>query len=399
MNKKSIAGVVTLLAPYVFSFAFAMDVYVPSVPEIMREFNASQNSIQITLSIFIFVVGLGQLLIGPFSDQIGRKNIGLVSAMVFAFGSFLCAIATNVQFLIIARVIQALGGCGMMVVPMAMVRDMFAENEAAKVYSFLNCGIAMSPLFAPIIGGYLAEWFGWRAGFVFLLILGLIAFTIGFLKFDETLLIENRIRVSRDIFKRYGIILRNIEFLTFSIIGLSAISVFFTFFSVSPYIIINLLHTPVQHFGFYFFLVGFTFFIGSLISGKLVEYAGIFKTVTLGVVILFLSGLLMLCWYLTFGLSLAEFIIPSMVAVFGCAFMVGACAGGAMQPFAHMAGSAAAALGAIEFVGAAIVGDITMLWKVQSTMSYNITMLAVASISILALLCYKLITLPKGVKQ
>ena len=390
MDKKNITGVVTLLAPYIFSFAFAMDVYVPSVPQIMRELHASKNSIQVTLSIFIFVVGLGQLLIGPFSDQIGRRTIGLLSAMIFAFGSLLCAVASDVQFLIIARVIEAIGGCGMMVIPMAMVRDMFAENEAAKVYSFLNCGIAMSPLFAPIIGSYLAEWFGWRAGFVFLLILGLIAFTIGFFKFDETLPAENRMRLSRDIFKCYWIIMRNAEFLTFSLIGLSAISVFFTFFSVSPYIIINVLHTPVQHFGFYFFLVGLTFFIGSLISGKLVEQVGVFKTITLGVIILFISSLWMLFWYLLFGLSLAEFIMPSMLAVFGGAFMMGACAGGAMQPFAHMVGSAAAALGAIEFVGAAIVGNITMLWKVQSTMSYNIAMLAVASVSILALLFYKL---------
>ena len=398
MNKRNIFSVVVLLAPYVFSFAFALDVYVPSIPQIMRELSASQNSVQLTLSIFIFVVGLGQLLIGPFSDQIGRRVIGLVSAMVFAFGSLLCAIATNIEFLIMARVIEALGGCGMMVIPMAMVRDMFSENEAAKVYSFLNCGIAMSPLFAPIIGSYLAEWFGWRAGFIFLLILGLTAFAFGLLKFDETLAMEKRIRVSRDIFRRYAVILRNAEFLTFSVIALSAISVFFTFFSVSPYIIINLLHTPVQYFGFYFFLVGFTFFIGSLISGKLVERAGVFKTVALGVIILLLSALLMLFWYLFFGMSLAEFVVPSMAAVFGCAFMIGACAGGAMQPFPHMAGSAAAALGAIQFVGAAIIGDITLLWQVRSTMSYNITMLAVASISILALLYYKLITLHKGVE-
>ena len=390
MQKNYMIKMVMILAPYVFSFAFAMDVYIPSVPQMMLALHTSQENIQITLSIFIFVIGVGQLLIGPLSDQFGRRKIALLGTIVFTLGSLLCALASNISILIIARMIQALGACGMIVVAMAIVRDLFSGDEAAKVYSFLNCGIAMSPLFAPIIGGYLAKWFGWRAAFFFLLLLGILAFFLAFFKIKETLPMEKRIKVNGDIFKRYWQIISNPTFCTFALIAFAALTMFFTFFSSSAYIIINLLHTPMQHFGFYFFLVGVSFFIGSIVSGKLAGVLGTFKTVATGVIILSLSGLLMLAWYLSFGVSLAEFIVPSMLSAFGGAFMVGGSAAGAMQLFPHMAGAAAAALGSIEFIGAAIVGNIVLLWKIQSTLPYNIALLLLAGLSLIAITTYKL---------
>ena len=392
-SKTSLVGVVAVLAPYVFSFAFAMDIYLPSVPQMMLALHTSQEQVQLTLSIFIFIVGLGQLVMGPVSDQIGRRKIALFSAAVFAVGSLLCGLSPSIAILIIARVIQAIGACGMMVVAMAIVRDLFSGNQAAKAYSFLNCGIAISPLFAPIIGGYLAKWFAWRAAFFFLLLLGVLAFVLVFFKIKETLPAEKRIKLDYHLFKRYLEIVKHPTFRTFAIIAFAALAMFFTFFSSSVFIIINLLNTPVEHFGFYFFLVGLAFFVGSLISGKLVEYVGTFRIVFTGVIILLLSGLLMLYWYLNFGLSLAEFIIPSMLSAIGGAFMIGASAAGAMQLFPHMAGSAAAALGAIQFISAAIVGNVVMLWKVQSTMPYNITLLLLAGVSLVTIIYYKLMIL------
>lgn len=387
MKNKTLSTVI-LLSPLVFSFAFAMDIYIPAVPTMKEILHTSQANIQLTLSLFMFATGLGQLLMGPTADQFGRRLVGLWSVAFFIVGSVLCSLANSIELLIIARIIQSFGGCGMLVIAFAIVRDQFSGKEAAKVYSFLNCGIGMSPLFAPIIGSYLFEWFNWRAGFIFLTIMGLIILVIMFFKIKETLPLEKRVKIDSGIFLRYWNILKNPTFLCYSICSTAGLMMFFVFFSSSPYIVINLLHTPVRYFGYYFFTVGFMFFIGSLICGKISGKIGAFITVIIGNCLLLLAGLTMLIWYYISGVGAAEYLIPCMLAGIGGSFMMGAGLGGAMEPFGEIAGSAAALAGCLEFLFAALLGNYVMQWPVTSTVPLSITMTALSAAALLAMIIY-----------
>ena len=386
MKNRSILGTVSILAPFVFSFAFAMDIYIPAVPQMVGIFHTSQLAVQVTLSIFMLIVGIAQLFIGPISDQYGRRKLALLSTSIYLVGSLFCALSPNIDVLIVSRAVQALGGSGMLVVALAIVRDCFSGNDSAKVYSFLNCGLATSPLFAPIIGSYLVVFFNWQAGFVFLTLLGMIILIISWFKIKETLSPENRIRVDLTLFGRYWRILRNREFIAYTISASAALSIFFTFFSSSPYIIIKLLHVSQQDFGYYFFIIGLTFFIGSLISGRIVSYFGVFKTVLIGAVIMTLAGMIMLGWYYYVGLTVANYLFPCMLAGIGGALMMGAGAGGAMEPFPDIAGSAAAVLGCIQFLSSALIGTFVMHWHVSSTIPLALTMLTMGSLSLYSLL-------------
>ena len=390
MSKKSnwpygIVKTAWILGPLVFAFAFALDIYIPTIPQLLRIFHTSESHIQLTLSLFLFFSGVGQLLFGPLSDQFGRIRITLLSIVLFLVGTLWCALSVSVFSLIIGRIIEAVGACGTMVCGYAIVRDVFDGVEMAKVYSYLNGFISISPLFAPVIGGYLDEYFGWRSVFIGLLFIGVLCLvmTLGFVK--ETLPASKRYPIHWNTFSHYGEVFKNAQFLAYFLCSAVGICVFFTFFSTSPYILIQLLHVPADHFGFYFGMLGVVLLAGSLIGAKIVEHVGIYKTTLLGALLVLVGGLVMWASYGVFGLTIVGFVLPFAISGLGSALMVGSASAGAMAPFPNRAGVASAALGFGRFGLSAVNGSILMLWRVNSTvpLSINYILLGVISLGIL----------------
>lgn len=388
LASRSLLGIITILAPQIFGFALALDIYVPSIPFIQQTFGVNQTIIQLTVSLFMLTTGIGQLLLGPISDQIGRRKVLLMSIFIFIIGSLFCMLASNISWLIIARVIQAFGACGMMVSAFAIVRDLFSGDDCAKIYSFLNSTIALSPLLAPIAGGYLQYWISWRASFAALALVGIMVLISGIANINETLNPANRRSLKKELFIDYWRVLKTPSFLIYTFCASTAFCAFITFFSSSAYIIIDLLKIPEQHFGFYFGSIGIVFFIGSLISGYSAKHLGTFKTVFIGALLMILSGLVMLFWYDHFGLSVYAFMGPMMLTGIGGAMLMGGGAGGAIEPFPEMAGTASALFGSIEFVFAFGVSQIVMSWPVNSTLplGYTLTILGILAFIVVALL-------------
>ncbi len=375
MKKHSAMGLIALLAPLVVSFAFGQDIFVPEVPQLIDILHTNQAMVQLTLSLFMLAVGAGQLIVGPLSDQFGRKKIVLISTALYCLSSVMAAAVPTINLLIVARILQGLGACGMMVSAFAIVRDCFAGDECAKIYSYLNCAISISPLFAPMIGSYLDLWFGWRAPFVALAIISLLVFIANLILLTETQDPKNKIKISMTLFKRYWQILRNRDFATYSFAATSALACFFTFFSISSYIIIKILQIPETQFGYYFATVGLIFFFASLLSGHLCTKIGTVKVVLIGSIGFLISGIWMTLWTLKSGTTIANFMLPSCLTAITGAFLLGGGAGGALAPFGEMAGTAAALLGAMEFLGATIVGSFIMQWPVKSNLPYAIPLM------------------------
>jgi DHA1 family bicyclomycin/chloramphenicol resistance-like MFS transporter len=372
MRHYSVVGLIALLAPLVFSFAIGQDIFIPVVPKMMDVLHASQSSVQLTLSLFMSAVGFGQLISGPLSDQFGRRRIILWGLFLYIVASLLCAFATTLPLLIAARVLEGFGACGMMVGAFAVVRDLYSGNESARLYSYLNGAIAVSPLLAPLMGGLLDTWFGWRAPFVALGVIGLITAIPTWFLLSETQPPQYRVKADFSIIKRYARIISNKQFFCFAFAASSSLASFFVFFSVSPYVLMTLLHVPEVNFGFYFALVGTVFFIMSLISAKLCLRWGIFPVVILGTSLIAFSGIVGFLWYTFFGLSVVGFVIPACIASSGGACLMGSGAGGALEPFGEIAGSASAVLGAFEFLLSTITGSIVMSWNIQSDLPFAI---------------------------
>lgn len=387
MNNYKPYQIILLLTPFVFSFAFGLDIYIPIVPQMTEIFQTTPAMIQLTLSLFLFFTGLGQLFIGPLSDRFGRQTIFTLSSLIYGLGSLACAFSSTVGYLIFSRIVCSIGACGMLVTSFAVIRDLYSQEKSAKMYSYLNGGIGVSPTFAPILGGYLAFYYGWYSVFFFLAAIGFFSLFISRKFIGETHPKENRISLDKAIFNRYRRIFSNRQLIVFSLISGFAEGVFFSFFSISPFIIIGLLGVPTHEFGYYFAAFGSVIALGGIASGKIVEKLGIQSTIMIGISLMLFGGISMLLWFYIGGLSLSGFLIPMVIACTGAMFLVGASASAALEPFGDIAGTASAAFGALQFSLSALVGYLLMFFPVSSTIPYGVCIILMA---ILSLSCFSL---------
>jgi DHA1 family florfenicol/chloramphenicol resistance protein-like MFS transporter len=386
MHDKSKLVVAFILAPFVFSFAFGLDIYIPVVPEMQQVFHISQFMVQMTLSLFLMGTAIGQILFGPLSDRFGRYSVALFSSILFTLGALGCALSNDIGFLLVNRVICAFGACGMFVVAFAIIRDLYSGDDSAYMYSILNGAISVSPVFAPVIGSYLGVWFGWRSVFWFLVGLGLFITLSTRLFYKETLPVDKRISLNKTVFTRYLILFTSKTFVRSILLCGLGISICFSFFSISPFIIMDLLHVNKEYFGYYFAVFGLAIGVGGFLGASLIARIGTLKTIYVGLGCAFLGGLAMLVINLIFGLYLMPFLLTMAVACVGAVFICGASAAQAMEPFPDMAGTASAGLGMMQFLIAAIVGSVLMRFPITSSMSFAICILIISVVMFFLLL-------------
>jgi DHA1 family bicyclomycin/chloramphenicol resistance-like MFS transporter len=140
----------------------SVDMYLASWPEIGRLLQASPGEVQLTLSVYLVGFGLAQLIYGPLSDRHGRKPVLLAAVAIYTLASIACMVAPSIEFLIVARFIQAIGGSGILILPRAIARDLHDGVYVARELSRIAAVMALTPVIAPLIGAVLQVAFGWR---------------------------------------------------------------------------------------------------------------------------------------------------------------------------------------------------------------------------------------------
>jgi len=163
------------------------DMYLPSLPDIARQLGASTAQVQLTISAYLIGFAVGQILYGPISDRHGRKPVLLAAVALYCAASFVCALSTSIEMLIVARFVQALGGSGGIVLARAIVRDLYSGARAGRELSLIGSVMALAPVLAPLVGGALQTGFGWRSIFVTLVAAGLSGAGVIWLLLPETL--------------------------------------------------------------------------------------------------------------------------------------------------------------------------------------------------------------------
>ncbi|MFV3092050.1 multidrug effflux MFS transporter [Pseudomonas sp. GW6] len=172
--------------------AIAIDMYLPAMPAMQQHFATSSGWVQASLAIFLIGLAIGQLVYGPIADRYGRRKPLLVGMVCFLLGSLLILVAGNIETVLLGRLLQAVGGAAALVIPRAIVADLFDDDQAARVYSMLMLVMGLGPVLAPSLGGVLAEHFGWQAIFASLALFGLLCLGAIYLWIDESLPQERR---------------------------------------------------------------------------------------------------------------------------------------------------------------------------------------------------------------
>lgn len=345
-----------LLAPMVLALPFAMDIYVPAIPHITTLLHATHTQMQLTLNLFMLVSGFMQMLVGPITDRFGRRRVTLVLAMLFGLGSAMCAATNTFLWLLVGRVIQATGSCGLLAMGSTIARDLYDGNTLARTSSYLNMIIAFSPLFAPFIGSQIDLRWGWR--WVFLSLVGLASLilymTINHL--PETLPATYRMKNWHGLTEHYRSLLMDQGFLFYSMAGMFGLTSIFLFCAISPVILMVVLKTPERLYGFYFAFMGLSFFFGSLLCSRLVDHLGIYRTTMIGFMLSLLGGIWMITWIMVTGLSVYNFCVPMLVIGIGGSCSMSSGAAGAVQHFKHISGIASALCTGSRFLFAALAG-------------------------------------------
>ncbi len=243
----------------------------PALPVAARNLDVSSGTIQLTLTLYLIGLAGGQLLYGPLSDRIGRRPALLGGLVLYAAGSLACAAAPGVASLIVARVVQAIGGCSGLVLGRAILRDVSSPREAAAKLALLNLFQSVAPASAPLVGGLLATFLGWRAIFLLLATIGLVTLAATLRTLPETNQARSTGGGLGSMLRSYRRLLGLPEFRALAIGGACSTTCFFAFLSAAPFIFTGLLRRPPAEIDFYFVIPIIGFSIDSFVANRLVR--------------------------------------------------------------------------------------------------------------------------------
>jgi len=258
-----------LLALFTFSGTLAMHIFVPALALAGRELNAGSGAMQLTVSLYILGLAIGQLIYGPLSDRYGRRPVLMGGLVLFVAAGLASALATQASALIAARLFQALGGCAGLVLGRAIVRDTAGPTNAAKRLALMNLMVSLAPGAAPIVGGLLAGSLGWRSILLLMSVLGVVNFVFAWRLLPETGPARAKATVGA-LGREYRRLLASRAFLGFSIGGGCATTSMYAFIASAPFIFVDQLHRPASEVGIYLAVLVSGVWLGSALTSRLI---------------------------------------------------------------------------------------------------------------------------------
>jgi DHA1 family bicyclomycin/chloramphenicol resistance-like MFS transporter len=345
----------TLILSALVAFApMSIDMYLPTLPALERYFSTDTASVQHTLASFFAGLAIGQLLYGPVADRYGRKPPLYFGLTLYVIASAACALAPDIGSLIVLRFLQAVSGCAGMVVARAMVRDLYDRQESAHVYSILLMVMGIAPIVAPLAGGYLLTWFGWRSIFWVLALFGVACLVAVKWKLPETLAHDRpRMPLSKAL-GNYAALLANRRYLGYALSGGFGQAGMFAYISGSPFVFIELYGVPAQYFGWLFGLNAVGIIALTQANRRLLLKHDSDRLLDFGNLAGFLACLVLLAAAMSSAAGLIGILVPLFFIVSLRGLTFPNAAAGAMAPFPEKAGSASALLGSMQFAIAAV---------------------------------------------
>jgi DHA1 family bicyclomycin/chloramphenicol resistance-like MFS transporter len=328
-----------------------IDTYLPALPSITRDLAASESAVQGTLTGILLGMGLGQLLVGPLADAIGRRRPLIAGLALHIVASVFCAFAPTIELLTVGRAIQGLGNAAVAVVSMAMVRDLFAGSAAATMLSRLMLVMGLAPVLAPTLGGFILQLTSWRGVFVILAVAGVLMVTLASLALRETLPVERRLPLAlRPVLGTYGRLLRDRTFVGLVLISGLMFATLFSYIGGSSFVLQDIYGLSVTQFGLAFGINSLGFLTGSQLNPFLLKRFQPRQLVRAGVAVGTIAALLLLASAATGVGGLTLILVPLWFILFACGLTLPNTPALALTRHGEAAGTAAAMLGASQFV-------------------------------------------------
>lgn len=361
----------------------SLNMFLPSLANMATEFDVSYRVMNISVAGYLAVTAFLQIIIGPLSDRYGRRIILLFSVIIFCFSTIGCIYSSNIWWFLFFRILQGAMISGT-ALSRAIVRDMMDSKDAVKVLSIIAMAMAIVPMIAPLIGGFLDELYGWRTNFWVYLIMGVSLLVLIWLDLGETN--TQKSDTFHKQFSTYPKLFKSGKFWGYSICMSSSVACFYGFLSGAPLVATKVLNLPPTELGLLIGTTSLGFFIGSFFSTKFSKYFGLTQMILVGRVIA------------VFGISLGLILVLkgyiSTFTIFGSMVFIGLGNGfslpsshvGIMNVRSDLAGSASGLSGAMAVAFGAIVATLmgVMLTEENGAYSFLFILLITKLISLIA---------------
>lgn len=358
------------------------DIYAPSMPHLPAFFGVDASIVKLTISLNVLMFGLGQMVHGPLSDRFGRKPVLLGAMALFTLATFACAFAQTIGQLVAARMAQGFMGAAEAVVGYAIFKDLFDEKQQVRALAIFGMSIALAPAVAPIIGGYIHVWFGWRFNFYLIGALGILITILIWRLLPESSRADVRALQPARVFGNYRALLTDRRFIAHAGMAGVGVGVIYAFVTGAPFILIDQLGVPTEQFGYYQAAIVVTFFIGSLISTRAVNIMPTEKLLNIGLGMTLFGGGCLIAVIAVGNMTATTFTVAFSVMTLGLGPVFAVAPSKAMLATTRSTGSAAAMLGATEMVvGGMAAGAVGLLhdgtaWPVGVTIAGLMAVLA-----------------------
>jgi len=365
MNKRSTRIIISLLFLVTLG-QFAVDLYLPSLPHMANALNASPSMVKLTVALYLLGLAPSQLIYGPCSDTFGRKPTLYFGFFLFLSASLGAAFAPNIGTLIGLRVAQGFGSGAFLTGVRAILRDSFKGKAMARVSSFVALFWVLTPVMAPVFGGYLQQYFGWRASFVAMFIYALIILGVILFLLPETKTEHQPLQVST-VWQNYKHVFSSKVFLAFSFMSSLSYSFFISFATASPFIMQNKLGLSPVQFGWALLVVALGTGVGALTNTFLLKHFSLVNLLRAGVILMVGASFAFVIFAFTGTINLVTFLAPPAIVSIGGGIVFPNCTAGAMTPFRVMAGLAGAAFGFIQMINSSIASFLISRMQIASS--------------------------------
>lgn len=331
----------------------ATNMYLASFPSLGKDLAASPAQVKLTLTVFLLGFAFGQLVIGPLSDKFGRRPLLLAGLVVYAITGAAIAFAVNIEWMLGLRVAQAIGACTGAVIARAVARDLFSGDELTRSLGFVTTLVAAAPGFSPLIGGLIETFFGWRATFVLLALVGIFATFVVWLRVPETHHSRQSAPSLGQAFASYFTLLAKRDFIVPTLATTCAMAGLFAFFASSPGIFIERFGVSPALFGFIPCVTVFAVFAGGFSAPRLAKRWPGYRPIIFGLIMMLIGSAAMLALSYAGNPGMYSVLGVLLFFLFGMGVVNPLSTVFALRPFPQMAGAASALIGFFQMAGGA----------------------------------------------
>ena len=356
-NVKGSGVLLTVFLGFLAAMApLSTDMYLPGLPQMTTELGVGASLIQLTLTMSMAGMAIGQLFAGPVSDHFGRKYPSAIGMAVFMLSSLGCALAPDIISLLVMRLVQGLSGAFGIVTARAVARDLYTGADLTRFFSLLMLVNGITPVLGPVVGGQILYFVSWRGVFVFLCFVGA-ALMLGSIRMNETLPVENRIKSMGGSFKSFGELLHDRSFLGQCLIQCFFFSAFFAYISGSSFLFQNIYGITPQEYSILFGAIGFVIVLFGLFPARLAGRVKDISMLRFALTQAFVGSI----FFAVTAWTRAPFaaVVASLLVAVPCVSVMGASSFSmAMRTQGKKAGSAAALIGFFSMISGGIMAPL-----------------------------------------